>query len=197
MYRRFMRGFKVFFILTVLTGLVYPLAMTGLARLIFPRQAEGSMVRYGGRVVGSALIGQNFTAPGYFHGRPSAAGRGYDALASGGSNLGPTSAPLMVATVRNLVRVLQENPGLRPQQVPLDLVTASASGLDPDISPEAAYLQVPRVAGARGVPAARLRRLVEEHVHGRQYGFLGAPRVNVLELNLALDRLFPATAPRR
>lgn len=184
--------------LTVLTGLVYPLAVTGLAGAIFPARAAGSLIERDGKVVGSNLIGQNFTTPGYFHGRPSATTAAdpadatktvpapYNAVNSSGSNLGPTSAAL-AERVRGDLDVLHgENPG-RP--VPVDLVTTSGSGLDPDISPEAAYFQVPRVAKSRNVPEDRLRALIVSQTQDRLLGILGEPHVNVLALNLALDAL--------
>jgi len=174
----------------VLTGVIYPLVVWGASALVFPRQAGGSLITGAdGAVVGSRLIGQSFTSERYFHSRPSAAGDGYDAMASGASNLGPTSSALESAVATRVAAVVKENPGSRPGDIPVDLVTASASGLDPDISPDAAYLQVGRVAGARGLPASAVRGLVAAHVTGRQLGLLGEPRVNVLELNLALDAL--------
>jgi len=175
-------------ILTVLTGLVYPLAMTGLAQTLLPFQSNGSLLTKAGTPVGSLLIGQNFSNPAYFHGRPSAAGQsGYDAASSGGSNLGPTNKKLVAAIVGNLKTVRAENNLNQAVAVPADLVTASGSGLDPDISPAAAYLQVDRVAHARGLPKAVVLALLNGHIQDRQLGIFGEPRVNVLELNLALD----------
>src|SRR3954462_6823665 len=176
-------------VLTVLLGLVYPLLVTGLAQVIFPKQAAGSLIEKDGQVIGSRLIGQPFNGPGYFHSRPSAAGAGYDATASGGTNLGPTSRKLFESNVKTAAAALkEENPDA---QIPVDLVTASASGLDPHITPAAAEFQVPRVARERRLNADEVRRLVSEHTEGRQLGFLGEPRVNVLELNLALDAARP------
>jgi potassium-transporting ATPase KdpC subunit len=170
---------------TVLLGLVYPLLVTGLAQLIFPRQANGELIQRDGVVVGSRLIGQQFSGPGYFHSRPSAAGAaGYDATASGGSNLGPTNAQLITRVNGDISKLQAENPGV---PIPVDLVTTSASGLDPDISPAAAEFQIHRVAAERKVPDAEIAGLVREHFDDRQWGFLGEPRVHVLELNLALD----------
>jgi len=177
-------------VLCIITGLVYPGVVTGLAQLLFPRRANGSLVTVHGRVVGSALIGQSFTRPGYFHPRPSAAGSGYDAAASAGTNKGPTDRKLADTLIAHAVdRVVQEDGGVKGK-IPSDMVTASGSGLDPDISPDNAFLQVARVARARGVDSARVRALVDRHVEGRQFGFFGDPRVNVLLLNIALDSAF-------
>ncbi len=180
-------------ITTVLLGIIYPLVITGLAHLVMPQKADGSLIVRNGQVVGSALLAQNFTGPAYFHPRPSAAGNGYDATSSGGSNLGPTSQALVSRIDASVADWHKIDPGARGP-VPIGLVTTSASGLDPDISPEGAYYQVPMVAAARHLPKATVRALVKEHIQGRQLGLLGEPRVNVLELNLALDALAPPTA---
>jgi K+-transporting ATPase ATPase C chain len=175
-------------LLCALTGLAYPGIVTGLAQLLFPRQASGSLVEAGGRVVGSELIGQPFSRPEYFHPRPSAAGSGYAAAASSGTNKGPTDLKLADTLIAgNVARVVEEDGGKRGK-IPSDMVTASASGLDPHISPANAALQVARVARARGVSPGVVTALVARHTEGRQFGILGEPRVNVLLLNLALDR---------
>jgi potassium-transporting ATPase KdpC subunit len=177
--------------ITIIAGIVYPLAITGFAQVLFPYQANGSLLKDGsGNVIGSALLGQNFADARYFHPRPSAAGsNGYDATSSGGSNLGPTNQKLIDAVQQRAIAYRQEN-GLAPDaQVPVDAVTASASGLDPDISPANAYLQATRVAQARGLSESQVKSLIDQHTQGRTFGILGEPRVNVLELNMALDDL--------
>jgi potassium-transporting ATPase KdpC subunit len=175
---------------TVLLGIIYPLVVTGLAQVLFPRQANGELIRQtGGKIVGSSLLGQPFTSPGYFHSRPSAAGTaGYDPMASGGSNLGPTNKALIDRVSSTVQSLGAENPGAR---IPVDLVTTSGSGLDPHLSPAAAEFQIPRVARERHLSEMDLHALVAKHTEGRQLGFLGEPRVNVLELNLELDAVQP------
>jgi potassium-transporting ATPase KdpC subunit len=184
--------------LTLICGLVYPLAMTAIAQLAFPHQAQGSLIERNGTIVGSELIGQQFDSDKYFHGRPSATtapdpkdptktiAAPYNALNSGGSNLGPSNKALVDRVKGDIDKLKAENPSM---PVPADLVTTSASGLDPHISPEAALFQVPRIAKARNLPQERIRQLVEDHTEGRLFGLLGEPRVNVLELNLALDQM--------
>lgn len=174
---------------TAVFGLGYPLLVTGISQTLFPKQANGSLIEKNGQVVGSRLIGQGFSGDKYFHPRPSAAGNGYDATASGGSNLGPTNQTLVTRVQQDVAKWQQENPGM---PIPADLVTASGSGLDPDISPASAEFQVVRVAKARGISAEDLRRIVAKHTQPRQYGIFGEARVNVLELNLDLDETVPA-----
>jgi K+-transporting ATPase ATPase C chain len=174
---------------TVMFGLIYPLAVTGLAQILFRDRANGQLIEKNGKLVGSRIIGQTFTGPGYFHSRPSAAGTGYDPTASGGSYLAPTNKNLLARTKGDVQKLQAENPNV---PVPVDLVTASGSGLDPDISPAAAEFQISRVAHSRGITEDAVRALVQKHLKGRDLGFLGEPRVNVLELNLDLDATQPA-----
>ena len=187
-----LKNLKISILMTIVTTIllcvVYPFAVTALAQLIFPHQANGELIMRDGKIVGSRLIGQPFSSPGYFRSRPSAAGSGYDAGNSGGSNLGPTNKMLIDRVNGDVQKLQGENPNM---PVPIDLVTTSASGLDPHISPEAAAFQTPRVARERGMTENDVRALVEKHTEGRQLGFLGEPRVNVLELNLDLDTVHP------
>lgn len=176
---------------TILLGLIYPLIVTGIAQVIFPNKANGQLIVKDGKVIGSRIIGQGFAGAGYFHPRLSAAGTGYDAVNSGGSNLGPTNQKLIDRVKQDTARLQAENPG---KPVPIDLVTTSASGFDPHISPAAAEFQVPRIAHQRGISEEQLRQLIAKHTEGRQFGFLGEPRVNVLELNLDLDTTQPDKA---
>jgi K+-transporting ATPase ATPase C chain len=200
MFKELRPALTLLVLFTLLTGVVYPFVTTGIASALFPYQARGSLIERDGKVIGSALIGQNFTEARYFQGRPSATvaadpadpsktiAAPYNAANTGGSNLGPTSKALIERMTSDVEALKPQNPGVR---VPIDLVTTSASGLDPDISPDGALFQVPRVAKARGLPEARIRELVERQIEGRTFGILGEPRVNVLALNLALDALKP------
>jgi len=173
---------------TILLGIVYPLVVTGLAQLIFPKQANGQLIEKNGKTIGSSIIAQAFSSPGYFHPRPSFAGNGYDPTNSGGSQLGPTNQKLIDRVKGDMANAQAENPNT---PVPIDLVTGSASGLDPHITPAAAEFQLLRVAKERGISVDQLRSLVQKHTEDRQFGFMGEPRVNVLELNLELDERFP------
>ena len=175
---------------TILLGLIYPLLVTGLAQVLFPRQANGGLIQRKGVVVGARNIGQAFSSPAYFHTRPSAAGNGYDAGNSGASNLGPTNQKLIDRVKGDVASLQAENPG---KPIPVDMVTTSGSGLDPHISPAAAEFQVPRVAKERGMTEDAVRQIIAKHTQGRQLGFLGEPRVNVLEMNLELDALHPVS----
>ncbi|MGC2130177.1 MAG: potassium-transporting ATPase subunit KdpC [Candidatus Aquilonibacter sp.] len=179
----------IFTVVTVIAfGLIYPLVMTGIAQLLFPYQANGSIVYVNGKPVGSAIIGQLWTKPQYFQGRPSAAGKGYDPTSTGATNLGPSSKKLIDSTKATIAALKKANPDAT-LPVPMDLVTSSASGIDPDISPDGAYYQAPRVAKARNIPVATVNALIARMIAPRTFGFLGEPRVNVLQLNVALDNL--------
>ncbi len=179
---------RMMIVTAVILGIIYPLVMTGAAQVLFPGRADGSLVKENGRVIGSSLIAQDFTGAGYFHPRPSAAGDGYDAMASAFSNLGPTSKDLRDRVRADVLAAADRDPGLKPGRVPIDMVTTSASGLDPHITLANARAQAPRVASERGMELSEVLALVDANTSGRQFGILGEPRVNVLELNLALDR---------
>jgi len=185
-----MKNLKIAILMTVVTtvllGIIYPMAVTGLAQVIFPNKANGQLIYRNGQLVGSKIIGQAFTGPEYLDSRPSAAGNGYDAANSGGTNLGPTNQKLIERVDADAARLQAENPS---QPVPVDMLTTSASGLDPDITPAAAEFQVPRIAKTRGISEQQVREIIQKHTAGRQWGFLGEPRVNVLEVNLELDAL--------
>ena len=186
MKKELMLAVRFTVVTTLVFGLIYPTGVTGLSRLLFPKQAAGSLIEKNGRVVGSKLIGQSFTSDKYFHSRPSAAGNGYDASASSASNLAPTNQALVDRVKSDVAKLQQENPGVA---IPVDLATASGSGLDPEISPAAAEFQIPRVAKARGLSVDSVRVKVTRHTQARTWGIFGEPRVNVLELNLDLDSL--------
>ncbi len=190
MMKKIVTSILMLVLMTVLTGIIYPLVMTGIAQVIYPKQANGSLLHRDGKVVGSELIGQNFGSARYFHPRPSAAGaNGYDAAASSGSNLGPTNKSFLGVVKSRAEKLRSENGLPRNSKVPSDLVTASGSGLDPHISPAAAFLQAPRIAKARGISKSKVKAVVDRDIEGRQYGILGEERVDVLQLNLDLDKL--------
>jgi len=191
MRHQFSQAFRLTLLMTLLTGLIYPGVVTGLCQLLFHRAANGSLLEVNGKIVGSTLLGQNFSKPEYFRPRPSAAGNdGYDATSSSGSNLGPTNQKLVDRMKAHIAKFRKENPSYQGP-IPADLLTTSASGLDPDISPASALAQAPRVAQARGATLDQVRQLIEAHSEGRQLGFFGEPRVNVLSLNLELDKRLP------
>lgn len=192
MWQQLLPGLRIKIFFTIVLGIVYPLAMTGLCQLVFPHQSNGSLITSGGKVIGSEILGQNFTRPEYFHPRPSAAGaKGYDSTASNGSQLGPTSKKLIDRVSASVEQFRKENPDYHGP-IPADLVTASASGLDPDISPDSAMAQVMRVAKARGISDQQASRLVAQFTQPPSLSIFGEPRVNVLKLNLALDQKYPA-----
>lgn len=193
MLRHLGTSLRITIVTVIAFGLLYPFAMTGIAQVLFPHQANGSLVEVNGKVVGSEIIGQLWAKPQYFAGRPSAAGKGYDPTATGGTNFGPTSKKLIASTRATIATLKKQNPDAAIP-IPMDLVTSSGSGIDPDISPEGAYYQAPRVAKARGISLDDVNHLIAGHIQGRTLGFLGEPRVNVLDLNLALDAL--AARPR-
>ncbi len=196
MRKQLSQAFRFTLLMTVLTGLIYPGLVTGLCQLLFPRTANGSLLKINGQVVGSTLLGQNFSSPEYFHPRPSAAGNdGYDATASGGSNFGPTNQKLIDRVKADVAKFRMENPDYQGP-IPADMVTTSASGLDPDISLASAFAQAPRVAQARRTTVDRVNQLIQAQARGRRWGFLGEPRVNVLQLNVALNQSFPM-APKK
>jgi K+-transporting ATPase ATPase C chain len=190
MLEQLLPAVRIVLVLTLLTGMLYPALVTGIAQAIFPKQANGSVIEVNGKVIGSELIGQKFTRPEYFQGRPSAAGDGYDAANSGASNFGPTNQKLVDRIKADAEKFHKENPDFTGP-IPADLLTASASGLDPHLSPASAAAELPRVAKARGVSQAQVQELLDRHTESRQLGFLGEPRVNVLNLNLALDLTYP------
>jgi potassium-transporting ATPase KdpC subunit len=190
MLKHFGTAIRLTIVSVLFLGLIYPFVMTGIAQVLFPHQANGSLVIVNGRVVGSWIIGQLWTKPRYFQGRPSAAGKGYDPTSTGATNYGATSKKLIDSTRKTIAALEKQNPDAKGPP-PMDLVTSSGSGIDPDISPEAAYWEAPRVAKARKMDLAAVDAIIAQHVRGRTFGFLGEPRVNVLELNLALDGLRP------
>jgi len=191
MWEQLLPGLRIKIFFTILLGVVYPLAMTGISQVMFPHQANGSLIKVGDKVIGSEIIAQNFTKPEYFHPRPSVAGaNGYDATASGGSNYGPTNKKLIDRVNASIEQFRKENPDYRGP-IPSDLVTTSASGLDPHLSPDSAAVQIPRVAGARGISADQVNQIIGQFTEGPDLGVLGEPRVNVLKLNLALDQKYP------
>jgi len=197
MWGQILPGLRIKLFMTVLLGVAYPLLITAISQLVFPDAANGSLIAAGGQIIGSGLIGQNFRRPEYFHPRPSAAGNdGYDAASSGGSNLGPTSAKLIGRVRASIEAFRKDNPDFQGP-VPADLLTASASGLDPHISPDAARAQARRIAQARGVALEQVNAMIAEHTEGRTFGLLGEPRINVLKLNLAMDARLPGRSNRK